>query len=227
VVLTLLESRRERASKRLFSVGFVSVAIHTVIVAAIAYATMNAAGSDFRVRADTTVVLLAPDERPKAPQPDPIQLVDAMKGFQTVVVPAEIPIAIPPVDLRERFDPKDYSGAGVEGGHAGGIVPTGNEVYAEALVDEKPSLLSAPPPAYPPLLKQAGIGGRVLLRAIVDTTGRIEPASVRILQSPNPGFDQPTRDWLMKALFRPARMHGQAVRTFISLPVDYSIKTTG
>jgi hypothetical protein len=31
----------------------------------------------------------------------------------------------------------------------------------------------------------------------------------------------------MKALFRPARMHGQAVRTFISLPVDYTIRTTG
>jgi protein TonB len=226
VLLTLLESRRKRASKHLLGVGLTSFAIHTAIIAAVAYATMAVVHSDVRVRVDTTVVLLAPAERQK-PQPEQMQLVDALKGFQTVVVPAQAPIEIPPVDLRERFDPKDYSGTGVEGGHAAGIVPSGNEVYAEALVDEKPSLLSAPPPAYPALLKQAGIQGRVLLRAIVDTTGRIEPASVKILQSPHPGFDQPTREWLMKALFRPARRHGQAVRTFISLPVDYSITTAG
>ena len=223
MLFTLLESRRQRESKRFLGVGVVSLAIHTGTIAAVAYATMHAAGADLRVRVDTTVVLLQPDERQKPPEPEAMQPVDALKGFQTVAIPAQIPLALPAVDLREHFDPKDYSGVGVEGGQPGGTVPTGNEVYAEALVDEKPSLLSAPPPAYPALLKQAGIQGRVLLRAIVDTTGRIEPASVRILRSPNPAFDQPTRDWLMKAQFRPARMHGQAVRTYINLPVDYSL----
>lgn len=227
MLLTLLESRSKRSSQQFVGVGLLSFAIHTVIIAAVAYATMAVARSDVRVRVDTTMVLVAAAEPRKPAEPEAIRLVDAMKGFQTVAVPAQDPIDIPPVDLGERFDPKDYSGTGVEGGHSGGIVPGGNEVYAEALVDEKPALLSAPPPAYPPLLKQAGIHGRVLLRAIVDTTGRIEPASVKILQSPHPGFDQPTRDWLMKALFRPARMHGQAVRTFINLPVDYSIETAG
>lgn len=227
MLLTLLESSRKRAGKRFLGVGFASLTIHSATIAAVAYATMGGARSDMRVRADTTLVLLTPEKRQKPPQPEAVQLVDALKGFQTVVVPAQVLVDIPPVDLRERFDPKDYSGTGVEGGHAAGMVPSANEVYAEALVDEKPSLLSAPPPAYPALLKQAGIQGRVLLRAIVDTTGRVEPASVKILQSPNPGFDQPTREWLMKALFRPARMHGQAVRTFINLPVDYSIATAG
>jgi len=172
---------------------------------------------------DTTAVLLTPQAQQKPPDPAPVQLVEALKGFQTVVVPAQIPTDMPPVDLQQRFDPKDYSGSGIEGGHASGIVVGGNEVYAEALVEERPALLSAPPPDYPVLLKQAGIQGRVILRAVIDTTGRVEPASVRIMKSPNPAFDQPTKDWVLKALFRPARLHGRGVRVFINLPVDYSL----
>ena len=226
MVFTLLESRRSISTKRLFGVGVASFTIHTAIIAGVAYATLHAAPRDDQVKIDTTVVLLVPQERQKPTEPAPVQLVDALKGFQTVAVPAQIPTNIPPIDLQQRFDPRDYSGSGVEGGRANGIVVGGSEVYAEAIVEERPELLSAPPPVYPPLLRQAGIQGRVVLRAIVDTTGRVEPTSVRIVKSPSTGFEQPTKDWVMKALFRPARMHGRAVRVFINLPVDYSLKTS-
>jgi len=223
VVLTLLESKRKTSNTRLFRVGFASLAIHSAIIAGVVYATLHAAPSDTRVSMDTTVVLLAPQQQQKPLDPQPVQLADALKGFQTVAVPAQIPTDIPPVDLQQRFDPKDYSGSGIEGGRANGIVVSGSEVYAEALVEERPELLSAPPPIYPQLLKQAGIQGRVILHAIVDTTGRVEPASVRIIKSPSQAFNQPTKDWVLKALFRPARLHGRGVRVFINLPVDYSL----
>jgi TonB family protein len=223
VVLRLIESKRKRSSRRVFGVGMMSLAIHSALIAGVVYATLHAAPSEDHVRMDTTVVLLAPQEQQKPAEAPLVQLVDALRGFQTVAVPAEIPTDIPPVDLQQRFDPKDYSGSGVEGGHANGLVTSGNEVYAEALVEERPALLSAPPPLYPTLLKQAGIQGRVMLRAVIDTTGRVEPLSVRIMKSPNPAFDQPTKDWVLKALFRPARLHGRGVRVFINLPVDYSL----
>ena len=223
MVLTLLESKRKTSNTRLFRVGFASLAIHSAIIAGVVYATLHAAPTNDRVSMDTTVVLLAPQQQQKPLDPPPVQLADALKGFQTVAVPAQIPTDIPPVDLQQRFDPKDYSGSGIEGGRANGIVVSGSEVYAEALVEERPELLSAPPPIYPQLLKQAGIQGRVILHAIVDTTGRVEPASVRIIKSPSPAFDQPTKDWVLKALFRPARLHGRGVRVFINLPVDYSL----
>ena len=223
MILTLIESRRKTSSRRLFGVGFASLAIHTAIIAGVVYATLHAAPSDDHVRMDTTVVLLAPQEQQKPAEPPPVQLVDALKGFQTVAVPAQIPTDITPIDLQQRFDPKDYSGSGIEGGRANGIVVDGSEVYAEAIVEERPELLSAPPPVYPALLKHAGIQGRVILRAIVDTTGRVEPTSVRIIKSPSPAFDQPTKDWVLKALFRPARLHGRGVRVFINLPVDYTL----
>src|SRR3989442_2195680 len=227
VGLTLLESRWKTGKRRLFGVGFASLAIHSAMIAGVVYATPHAAPRDDQVRMDTRVVLLAPRAQQKAVDPPPVQLADALQGFQTVALSAQIPTDMPPVDLQQRFDPKDYSGSGLEGSRAGsvvsGIAVSGNEVYAEALVDERPALLSAPAPVYPALLKQAGIQGRVILPAVIDTTGRVEPASVRIMKSPHPAFDQPTRDWVLKALFRPARLHGRGVRVSIHLVVDYSI----
>src|SRR6267142_2451125 len=211
VVFSVLDFRRKTVSKGLLRVGFTSLVIHTAMIGGVVYATLHAAPGDTRVRMDTTVVLLTPQAQQKPADPTPVQLVDALKGFQTVTVPAQIPTDIPPVDLQQRFDPKDYSGSGIEGGHASGMVVSGNEVYAESLVEERPALLSAPPPDYPVLLKQAGIQGRVILRAVIDTTGRVEPASVRIMKSPNPAFDQPTKDWVLKALFRPGRRSGVAL----------------
>jgi protein TonB len=100
-------------------------------------------------------------------------------------------------------------------------------VYPEALVQEAPILLAAPPPPYPDLLRQAGIEGRVLLQAIVDTTGRIEPGSMKILKSPSDAFDEPVKQWALKALFRPARFEGRAVRVLVRLPLDYAAGTRG
>ena len=215
MVLTLLESK--------WKTGFASLAIHSAMIAGVVYATPHAAPRDDQVRMGKTVVLLAPQEQETAAAPPPAQLADALQGFQTVAVSAQIPVDMPPVDLQQHFDPKDYSGSGVEGSWASGIVVSGNEVYAEALVEERPALLSAPAPVYPAFLRQAGIQGRVILPAVIDTMGRVEPASVRIMKSAHPAFDQPTKDWLLTALFRPARLHGRGVRVFINLLVDYSI----
>jgi len=172
---------------------------------------------------DTAMVFLDQQQHQKPPEQQPVQLDVPLKGFQTVVAPDVIPTNIPPVNLQEKFDPKDYSGTGVEGGIGTGIVPTGNEVFMEAIVEEKPSVLSGPQPQYPELLRQAGIQGRVMVQAIIDTTGRAEPPSLKVIASPNPGFDQPAKTYVLKALFRPARVHGRAVRVLINIPIDFKI----
>src|SRR5437868_15540634 len=94
----------------------------------------------------------------------------------------------------------------------------------EAIVEEKPAVLSGPVPVYPELLKQAQITGRVLVQAIVDTLGRAEPPSVKVLQSPNPGFDQSAKNYVLKCLFRPVRVHGRAVRVLVQIPIDFRLK---
>jgi len=62
-----------------------------------------------------------------------------------------------------------------------------------------------------------------MAQAIIDTTGRAESNSIKVLQSPNPGFDQSAKNYVQKALFRPARVHGRAVRVLINIPIDFKI----
>jgi TonB family protein len=223
VLDVLIESKRRKNRGKAFSVGFVSLTVHTAVIAAAVYATLSAGQADNAVRVDTAMVYLQQEQQQKPPEQQPVQLDVPLKGFQTVIAPDVIPTNIPPVNLSEKFDPKDYSGTGVEGGIATGMVPTGNEVFMEAIVEEKPSVLSGPQLQYPELLRQAGIQGRVMVQAIIDTTGRAEPPSAKILQSPNPGFDQPAKNYVLKALFRPARVHGRAVRVLINIPIDFKI----
>ncbi len=104
-------------------------------------------------------------------------------------------------------------------------IPSGlDQVFVESVVEERPEVLSGPHLEYPGLLREAGIQGRVLVQAIIDTTGRAEPRSVKVIQSPNPGFDQSAMDYVLRAMFRPARVHGRAVRVLINLPIDFSIR---
>jgi len=98
-----------------------------------------------------------------------------------------------------------------------------NQVFPESAVDERPEYLSGPLVTYPELLRRAGVEGRVLLQAIIDTTGRAEPTSIKVLSSPNAGFDESARQWLVHALFRPARVHGHAVRVLINIPSDFTV----
>ena len=220
----LIESKRKKGGRRMFGVGAVSLVIHTIVIAGAVYATLSAGEADNSVKMDTAMVFVDQPKQEKPPEQQPVQLDVPLKGFQTVVAPDVIPTNIPPVNLQEHFDPKDYSGTGVEGGLATGMVPTGNEVFMEAIVEEKPAVLSGPTLQFPELLRQAQIQGRVLVQAIIDTSGRAEPPSVKVIQSPNPGFDQPAKNYVLRALFRPARVHGRAVRVLVNLPIDFKIK---
>ncbi len=124
-------------------------------------------------------------------------------------------------DSSSRSPSEDSSGTGAEGDDK---MRTNAEVFMEAIVEEKPAVLSGPTLQYPALLRQAQIQGRVLIQAIIDTLGRAEPNSVKVLQSPNPGFDQSAKTYVLNALFRPARVHGRAVRVLLQIPVDFRLR---
>jgi protein TonB len=220
---TLIESKRSRNSKRAAGLGLISIVIHTAVITGAVVATWNIGHSDTHVKTDTTMVFLDQQQQQKPPEQQPVQLDIPLKGFQTVVAPTEIPTDIPPINLQEHFDPKDYSGSGVEGGIADGAVPT-TGVYSEAIVDERPDMLSHPPLQYPELLRSAGMQGRVMIEAIVDTSGRVIPSSVKVISSVHPGFIEPAKQVVLKALFRPGRMHGRAVNVLVSVPVDFTLR---
>jgi protein TonB len=219
----LIESNRKPNKKGAFGLGFVSLIGHSLVVLGAVIATLTAGEKEEETTLDTAMVFLNQEEQKKPEEQPPVLEVPQLKGFQTVVAPTDIPTNIPPINLQDRFDPKDYTGTGVEGGIGTGIVPSSDQVYMESVVEERPELLSGPQPVYPDLLRQAGVQGRVIVQAIIDTTGRAEPPSVKIVQSPNPGFDQPAKQAVLRALFRPARVHGRAVRVLVNIPYDFKI----
>ena len=90
--------------------------------------------------------------------------------------------------------------------------------------ETRPEVLSAPLPRYPDLLRQAGIGGRVVLEAVVDTAGRAERASIVIAEATNPAFVGPAREALLATLFRPGAVNGRAVRVRVRIPYEFTLK---
>jgi TonB family protein len=220
----LIESNRKANKKSAFGLGFVSLTFHSLLVLAAVIATLTAGQHEEKTGLDTAMVFLNQDEQKKPEEQPPILEVPQLKGFQTIVAPTDIPTNIPPINLQEHFDPKDYTGTGVEGGIGTGIVPSSDHVFLESVVVERPEVLSGPQLQYPDLLRQAGVQGRVIVQAIIDTSGRAEPPSVKVIQSPNPGFDQAAKTYVLRALFRPARVHGRAVRVLVNLPIDFKIK---
>lgn len=98
-----------------------------------------------------------------------------------------------------------------------------DQVYSEQIVDRRPDIVSALPLDYPQALRLAGLQGRVIVQAVIDTLGRAEPASLKIVQRPYPGFEESARDYVLHAVFQPARVKGRAVRVRLSIPIDYKI----
>lgn len=89
-------------------------------------------------------------------------------------------------------------------------------------VDEQPALLRHPPIRYAPEMQALRIGGTVIVEATLDTTGRILPATVKIMQSPNPVFDAESKRVVLAAVYRPARVHGRAARVTIHQPITFA-----
>ena len=222
--LQLFASDRKPDARGITRGGLVSLLVHTAVIGGAIFATLSARQSAGAARIDTAIVYLPQEPQHETPPPPDLQV--PLKGFQTVAVPATIPTAIPPVDLQEHFDPKDFSGVGVEGGTATGVTPSSdNQVYSTLQVDQPPALLSAPPldRDYPTLLRQAGIAGRVVIEAVIDTTGKAELTSIEVVQTPHPGFTAAAKRWMARALFRPARKDGKAVRVLVRQAIDYSL----
>lgn len=227
----LIESKPRRAKTRTQSV--LSAVLHVGIGYLLIIATANAAEQINEINQDTTLTFLKAPEPPPPPPPEtppPEAIVTANPpplGFQTVMPPTEIPKDIPPVNLNERFNAADFSGKGVEGGIATGIVggtgPVTGETFLQTEVDDPVSPINIPKPRYPPVLQQAGVSGYVDAQYVVDTLGHAEPASWKVLRSSNAQFEAPAREAILKGVFKPARIKGAAVRQLVQQKISFNI----
>jgi protein TonB len=114
------------------------------------------------------------------------------------------------------------------GGLDGATAPSVTETEALdiRLVDDPPVLLAGRIPAYPELLRQAGVEGRVVLEAVVDTLGRVEAGSITVVAATHLAFVASARQALAGALFRPARVGGRAVRVRVRFPAQFMLRNS-
>jgi protein TonB len=232
----LLESKPKKEKRGGGTVT--SIVLHSILVGLAVYATANAAIKNEKPRQEKIDFVETPkdeppppkDEPPPPPPPDVVAAPPPPKGFQVLTAPVEIPDVIPDIDLSKKVtDEADFSGKGTAGGVAKGVeggkaVVQSDQPYFEFQV-EKP-VVPAPgsvAPRYPDMLRQAGVEGEVLAQFVVDTTGRAEPGSLKILKSSHDMFVQSVKNALPQMRFIPAEVGGRKVKQLVQQPFSFSI----
>ncbi|CAN5730095.1 hypothetical protein BH23GEM6_BH23GEM6_21650 [soil metagenome] len=182
---------------------------------------------------------------PRNPQPSPVAT-DQPAGFQELRAPDVELSGIPdPRAGATAVRPEDFGGRGAVGGSASGtpapVAPTTrgggtgggggdeNRTFSANLVDEPVQLTNGAEVArvlsrrYPNTLRQAGVEGRVVVQFVVDTNGRVEPGTIKVISASNQEFSEPSRAAVNEFRFRPAKRQGRNVRQIVQLPVSWQV----
>lgn len=204
-----------------------SFVIHALIVLAAVWATRQPARppGDPIVREATVFFPVPP--APAGLVPDAPSGLPRLPGLQLPhVVPTELPpIDVPPggfiaVPLGDPGAPPGW----IRGDTGTVAAPVPAAPLDARYVEEAPVLLAYPAPRYPEILRQALLQGRVLVEVVIDTTGRVEPASPRITASPHALFGDEARAVVLGSRYRPGRVSGRAVRVRIVVPVTFELR---
>lgn len=213
---------------------FVSVALHAILITLAVYVTANAGQKIVEKNRQEDVTFAKapeppppPPDEPKPPPPDVVAAPPPPKGFQVLTAPINIPDKIPDIDLSKAVtDEKDFSGKGVAGGKANGVVggvaqPT-DQPYFEFQV-EKPALPREgnPNPKYPSMLESSRVEGEVLAQFVVDTSGRAEMGTFKVLKASNDLFASSLKSILPQWRFYPAEAGGHKVKQIVQLPLKF------
>jgi protein TonB len=215
---------------------FISIVVHTVLIAGAIYAT-NKTAEAFEKPKEEKVVLqeTKKEPEPEKPKEQPKQVqqvaqVAPPKGFQVLTPPITIPDVIPDVDLsRKATDEADFSGKGVQGGVAkgveGGTGPViSDQPYFDFQVEKAAAAIpGSGAPAYPEMLKSSGVEGEALVQFIVDTTGRAELGSFKVLRASHDAFGQAVKAALPRMRFLPAEIGGRKVRMLVQQPFAFAL----
>ena len=116
----------------------------------------------------------------------------------------------------------EIGGSGSDSG-SGGNGDAG-AVASEWTVDERVGIVSERAPRYPETLRAAGVEGTVIVRFVVDTTGRVDPASVQVLDSPHEQFTAAVLAALRQTHFVPGKIRGRAVPTLVQRSFRFAVE---
>ena len=100
-----------------------------------------------------------------------------------------------------------------------------SHVFELDQVTEPPALRLHPPLEYPDQLQRFGIEGQVVAEVVIDTSGRVDPASFRVVAATDSGFIPAVRQTLVMSHFSAGTFEGRRVRVRIRVPFSFTICT--
>ena len=216
----------------------VAIAVHAAVIGTAMVWTAHAF-EPVSTTQDTPVVFLSaansvqPRLQSLPPPPVPTDL--KIQGFKTLVAPVVVPTETVAIDLNDRFDPRDYSGVGVEGAAFAGLFGDGsgseydaNRIWpSSAVTGEPPRLLASPRLVYPAWLQNLGVEGFVVLRFVIDTAGLVEQRTIEVIQATHDGFIEPAKRIVCQSLYRPGRVRGRPVRVLTQVRLNFTLTDAG
>jgi protein TonB len=228
----LLESKAVR--QRRDGGAAMSVATHLAIVGFVAMATAKTPPQRDKEPTEIFRIPAPVIRQPTAPRhvAPSIPRTGGWTSAPVLPVITSIPPTLPPVELRVPPDatPSEVVfGDGRPGvrqlgaidvgggdGNAGGSADwSGTETMMRLVVSAKPR--------YPERLRVAGVNGRVRIRFVVDTTGRVELMSVQVIESTHELFTDAVREILPVLRFKPSEANGRRVRSLAEMPFEFQI----
>jgi periplasmic protein TonB len=91
------------------------------------------------------------------------------------------------------------------------------------VADVLPVLIQIPRPAYPAIMRRVRAEGSVVLRALVNTDGRVDSTSVLVVQATDGAFASAAFRALAGAQFRPAWLGGHLASAWITISIDFTL----
>lgn len=235
--MRLIESQADRDRRP--GGAATSVVFHAAMIAAAVVGTARADAGPRIIEPSPREVLYRP---PSPPAPTTATARTSSTGTAagptapgTVIQPpTSIAEGIPPVDVEvgdalARHEPVTIGGGGSRS--MGGFdQPGGGGAPGEGGVWDGPTVEIPvvpdprnPVPTYPEPLRQAGIAGRVLAEFVVDSTGRVRPGSLQVVESSHPQFASSVRRTVPSLRFAPARVRGAKVAQRVRMPFEFEV----
>ena len=90
--------------------------------------------------------------------------------------------------------------------------------------DDPPVPLRPIKPKYPEIAQEAGIEGTDVVQVFVDARGRVKE-TVILKGIPNTGLDEAATEAIRLVRFKPAKQRERAVGVWISIPVNFRLKS--
>jgi TonB family protein len=222
----LVESRAARPRRASWTAA--SVLAHSLVIALAVWVTTQVAPDARRSDLVPDLIYVATQPAPQpAASPEPVGTSGAIPIPSPVITIPNISmptIPAPQTDVGRLIDELTRTTVGSFIGTNPGVPVAPGGVHTAETVDRVVAPLRGnPSPAYPARLSSAGVEGDVTVSFVVDTTGRVEPASVEILQASHALFGDAVRQWLRQTRYGPALANGRPVRQLVRQRVGFTI----